>query len=103
MVRERLDDLENLEDLEDLDVKVYVRARMAPGGAETVLAKVMRDAGKGVWVMERLSGVSHQTIQNLRNGKGGIERRKAAAIAGVLEVPAMMLFAHAAEFVGDDV
>jgi transcriptional regulator with XRE-family HTH domain len=84
------------------DVKVYVRARMAPGG-ETVLRQAMRDAGKGTRRMEQASGVSHQTIQNLRNGKGGIERRKAAAIAAALDMPAVMLFAHAAEFVGDDV
>jgi len=91
-----------LEDLPDLpDVKVYVRARTAPGGGETALAVAMRDANKGVWKIEKESGVSHQTVQNLRNGKGGIEQRKAAAIADALGVPTGDLFAHAADLAGD--
>ena len=80
------------------DVKVYVRARMALGGQETVLRGAMEKAGYGTRIMERLSGVSHQTIQNLRAGKGGVEQRKAEAIAAALEIPTVQLFAHAAEF-----
>lgn len=85
-----------MEDLEDVpDVKVFIRPIMAPGGVETVLGQAMAKAGYGVWVMERLSGVSHQTVQNLRKGKGGVERRKADAIAAALDIPTVLLFSHA--------
>jgi hypothetical protein len=83
------------------DVKVYVRARPAPGGQGTVLRRAMADAGLGVHRMQNKSGVSHQTIQNLRAGIGGVEIRKADAIAAALGMPTVQLFAHAAEFVED--
>lgn len=87
-----------MEDLEDVpDVKVFIRPIPLPKGSAhaTALGQAMEKAGYGVWVMERLSGVSHQTVQNLRNGKGGVERRKADAIAAALDVPTVLLFAHA--------
>jgi transcriptional regulator with XRE-family HTH domain len=83
------------------DVKVYVRARRAPGGQETVLRGAMEAAGLGTRRMENRSGVSHQTIQNLRAGIGGVEIRKADAIAKALGMPTVQLFAHASEFAGD--
>jgi hypothetical protein len=75
------------------DVKVFiVPLRLGPD--KTALRAAMDEAGVGVWVLQRLSGVSHQTIANLANGKGGVERRKADAIAKALDIPTVRLFAH---------
>lgn len=100
---ERLD-VEDLEDLPDLpNVRVFIRPVGAPGlgmpgpdnpGGKTALRVAMDKAGYGCWVMQRLSGVSHGTINNLANGKGGVERRKADAIAAALGMSTAMLFHH---------
>ena len=75
------------------DVNVYiVPVRVGPD--KTALRVAMDNAKLGVWRLERLSGVSHQTLANLANGKGGVERRKADAIADALGMTTGQLFAH---------
>ena len=78
------------------DVKVFIIPRKVQRGGElkTALRAAMDSAGVGVWVLERRSGVSHQTLANLANGKGGVERLEADAIADALGVPAGDLFIH---------
>jgi hypothetical protein len=78
------------------DVKVFIIPRTVSDAedAETVLRAAMETAGMGVWLLERASGVSHQTLANLRNGRGGVERGKADAIAEALGVPVGDLFWH---------
>jgi hypothetical protein len=83
-------------------VKVFIQPLPGEGadpetGLPTALRLAMDSAGVGVWVLERRSGVSHQTIANLANGKGGIERRKAADIAAALGVPVTELFQHSVD------
>lgn len=88
--------MEDLEDLPDLpNVRVFIRPVAAPGNnGKTALRVAMDKAGYGCWVMQRLSGVSHGTINNLANGKGGVERRKADAIAAALGMSTALLFSH---------
>lgn len=89
-----MEHLEHLEALPDLpDVRVFIRPIPVPGGP-TALRLAMQKAGYGCWVLERLSGVSHGTINNLANGVGGVERRKADAIAQALGMPTVKLFSH---------
>ena len=87
------------------DVRVFIRPVAAPGhkmpdparpedGGMTALRLAMNEARLGCHVLQRLSGVSHGTINNLANGKGGVERRKADAIAAALGMPTGMLFSH---------
>lgn len=86
------------------DVKVFIIPRKVEraGQLKTALRAAMDGAGVGVWVLERESGVSHQTLANLANGRGGVERGKADAIAEALGVPVGDLFVHkdGAELVG---
>lgn len=78
------------------DVRVFIIPRLVQraGDVETALRAAMREAGVGVWVLERRSGVSHGTIWKIRDGVGGIEKRKAEAIADALGVPVDSLFVH---------
>jgi transcriptional regulator with XRE-family HTH domain len=86
-----------LDDLEDVpDVKVFIRPIPLPKGSAhpTALKRAMDAAGLSYREVAELSGVSKPTIGNLANGKGGVERRKADAIAEALGVPRVRLFAH---------
>lgn len=89
-----------MQDVQDADSMEDVRVFIRPitinrdGRKITALRAAMDDAGVGVWIMERRSGVSHGTIHNLRSGKGGVERRKADAIAHALGLPTAKLFSH---------
>ena len=78
------------------DVKVFIIPRKVQRGGvvKTALRVAMDDAGVGVWVLERRSGVSHQTLANLARAQGGVERAKADAIAAALGVPVASLFVH---------
>lgn len=87
-----------MEDLEDVsDVRVFIRPIPLPKGSAhaTVLRQALDAAGLSLRTVAELSGVSKPTIGNLANGKGGVERRKADAIAAALDVPTVLLFAHA--------
>jgi transcriptional regulator with XRE-family HTH domain len=75
------------------DVKVYIRARREEGAEKTALRLAMDAAKLGSSRLEQLTGINHQHINNVANGKGGIERRKAAALAEALGVPVVDLFA----------
>jgi transcriptional regulator with XRE-family HTH domain len=81
-----------VEDVED-DVKVFIRP-VPDGKGGTALRAAMEAAGMSTRLLERASGVSRPTIANLANGKGGVERRKADAIAEALGLPVVTLFAH---------
>jgi transcriptional regulator with XRE-family HTH domain len=83
--------VDNLTDVPD--VKVFIRPIPLPGGG-TALQKAKDAAGLSLREIAELSGVSKPTIGNLANGKGGVERRKADAIAAALDVPTVQLFAH---------
>ena len=76
--------------------RVFIIPRPVQDGGEikTALRVAMQAAGVGVHRLERASGVSHQTVQNLRAGRGGVERAKAEAIAGALGVHPDALFCH---------
>lgn len=91
-------DVHEVQEADEMDdVRVFIRPVVVrrPGQKPvTALHLAMEEAGVGVWIMERRSGVSHGTINNLRNGKGGVERRKADAIAHALGLPTVRLFAH---------
>jgi transcriptional regulator with XRE-family HTH domain len=66
------------------DVKVFIRA-IGDDGQPTELRKAMDAAGLGVWKLEKATGINHQHIANVANGKGGIERRMAFALADALD------------------
>lgn len=83
--------MENLEDVPD--VKVFIRPVRLEGGG-TALKRALDTAGYSLRKAAELSGVSKPTIGNLANGKGGVERRKADAIAAALDVPTVQLFRH---------
>lgn len=86
------------------DVRVFIIPRRVQrsGRVTTALRAAMDEAGVGVWRLKAASGVSHQTLANLANGRGGVEKAKAEAIAGALEKPVTALFVHkdGAELVG---
>lgn len=78
-------------------MRVFIRPRPAVDGAgelKTALRVAMDSAGLGCHRLETRSGVSHGTINNLANGKGGVEKRKAAAIAEALGLKVWDLFQH---------
>ena len=80
--------------MEDQRVFIVPRPVKVDGVRVTALRVAMAAAGVGVHRLERASGVSHQTLQNIRAGRGGIERAKAEAIAGALGVHPDALFCH---------
>jgi transcriptional regulator with XRE-family HTH domain len=86
-----------VDDLEDVpDVKVFIRPIPLPKGSAhpTALKRAMDAAGLSYREVAELSGVSKPTIGNLANAKGGVERRKADAIAAALDLPMVHLFQH---------
>jgi hypothetical protein len=98
---EGLDAVGNVQDVKDADgmddVRVFIRPIVVerPGQEPaTALGLAMEAAGVGCWIMERRSGVSHGTINNLVNNRGGVERKKADAISQALGLPTVRLFAH---------
>lgn len=76
--------------------RVFIIPRPVRDGGQvtTALRVAMAAAGVGVHKLERAAGVNHQTVQNLRAGKGGVERAKAQAIADALGVHPDELFCH---------
>jgi transcriptional regulator with XRE-family HTH domain len=77
------------------DVKVYIRARREDGAEKTALRLAMDAAKVSVRHLEKATGINHQHINNVALGRGGIERRKADALAEALGLPVGELFAHA--------
>lgn len=76
--------------------KVFIMPRrvQTADGMSTALRLAMDEAGVGVWRLKAASGVSHQTLANLAKGVGGVELRKAEAIAGALGKTVGALFLH---------
>ena len=68
-------------------------ARRGPGG-RTVLRSAMDEEGVGVHRLKAATGVNHQTLANLANGRGGVEKQKAERIAEALGRPLGALFVH---------
>lgn len=60
----------------------------------TALRLRMNALEVGVWRLKAASGVSHQTLANLANDKGGVELKKAERIAAALDVSLGELFTH---------
>ena len=75
------------------NVKVFIMARRGPGG-RTVLRSAMDEEGVGVHRLKAATGVNHQTLANLANGRGGVEKQKAERIAEALGRPVGSLFVH---------
>jgi hypothetical protein len=79
--------------LDVADVNVYIRAIRRTDTEPTELDKAMTAAGISArWLGGAAGGINHQHIRNVAAGRGGIERRKADAIAKVLGVPVSKLF-----------
>lgn len=84
--------------------RVFVMPRTAArGGKLTTALRVAMDnhdngpgqrPGVGVWRLKAACGVSHQTLANLANGVGGVEKSKAERIADALGVTVGALFVH---------
>ena len=74
------------------DVNVYIRAIRRGEDEPTELRKAMDARGASVWSLEKTTSINHQHSANVANGKGGIERRKAGALAKALGIPVSKLF-----------
>jgi transcriptional regulator with XRE-family HTH domain len=75
------------------EARVFIVPLRVESG-KTALRAALDEAGLSLAKAAEASGVSKPTIGNLANGKGGVERRKADAIAEALGVPTVRLFAH---------
>lgn len=74
------------------DVNVYIRARRKNDDEPTELSKAMAAAGLSYRRLGRAAGINHQHVSNVAQGRVGIERRKADAIAKFLGIPVRTLF-----------
>lgn len=85
-------------------MRVFIIPRRVegPAGLTTALRQAMdtynngpgEAPGVGVHRLKAATGVNHQTLANLANGVGGVEKGKAELIAAALNRPVSALFVH---------